>query len=265
MDEQPLQSHDKRTGKLCIVGTGPGSIDQLTVRAERAIEESEYIIGNARYLDLLRPLIEGKTVIRSSMGKEVERAERALALAEHHPVAIVSGGDPGVYGMASIVLEILDRRGIAVPVEVIPGVTAAQAAASRLGSPLSGDHVTISLSDLLTPWEEIERRLSLAFAMGVPVAIYNPRSKGRPDHLARAVAIAGRHRSGETPVGIVQNAYREGEKVMVMRLADLEGCLDLVDMHSIVIIGGEESRRGRIGSDGEGIITPRGYHTKYLY
>jgi len=237
----------------------------MTPRSLRALAESEYVIGNALYLDLVEPLLAGKEVIRSSMGREVERAQLALELARGHVVSIVSGGDAGVYGMASIVLEVLERSGEEIAVEVLPGITAAISAASRLGSPLSGDFVVVSLSDLLTPWEEIERRLDLAFRMGVPVAIYNPRSRGRPHNLAKAVGIARRHARPETPVGVVRAVYREGEETLVTTLGEFCDHVESVDMHSVVIIGGEESRIWRTGEHVRGIITPRGYHRKYVY
>jgi precorrin-3B C17-methyltransferase len=150
-----LPSHDNKTGKLYIVGIGPGSPDALTGQARRALAGADCIIGNAFYLAQIEDLCAGKEIIRSTMGKEVDRAKQCIDLARTRVVAMVSGGDPGVYGMASIVLEVLAHGGDAVEVEVVPGVTAATAAASLLGSPLSGDHVTLSLSDLLTPLEEI--------------------------------------------------------------------------------------------------------------
>ena len=158
-------------GKLYIVGTGPGSTSYLTKRAVQAVDESDYVIGNDFYLNLIREHLDGREVIWSSMGKEVERARKCIELAKNHVVSMVSGGDPGVYGMAGIVLEVLEHDGTDIDFEVIPGVTAATAAASRAGSPLSGDFATISLSDLLTPMEIIEKRLLLAFQMGVPVAL----------------------------------------------------------------------------------------------
>jgi len=261
----PLPSQDNTHNKLYIVSTGPGSLQQITPRALKALAESEIIIGNALYLDLVEPLLAGKQVVRSSMGREVERARQAITLARGHTVAMVSGGDAGVYGMASIVLEVLEHTGEEIEVEVVCGVTAAISAASRLGSPLSGDYVTISLSDLLTPWEVIEHRLDLAFQMGVPVAIYNPKSRGRPQNLAKALAIARRHCRPETPVGVVKDAYRAGEERLIATLGSFEQHLDFVDMHSIVIIGGEESRIWRTNSNDRGIITPRGYHRKYVY
>jgi precorrin-3B C17-methyltransferase len=260
-----LPSHDNPAGKLSIVGIGPGSTDQLSASARHAIEESDIIIGNDTYLSQLGPLVQGKEVIRSRMGEEVDRARRSIDLARTRTVSIVSGGDAGVYGMASIVLEVLEHTGCDIPWEVIPGVTAAQAAAARLGSPLSGDFVTISLSDLLTPIEVIEKRLHAAFSMGTPVVLYNPKSRGRPHNFARAMEIAGGYRSPSTPVGIVRNAYRPGEEVMVVTLGEIGEAEPRVDMHTTVIVGGEESRIWRIGQDVKGIITPRGYHRKYLY
>ncbi|MDN7025138.1 precorrin-3B C(17)-methyltransferase [Methanoculleus sp. FWC-SCC1] len=265
MEVLPLQSRDRTGGRLYIVSTGPGDLQQMTPRALKALAEADSVIGNAFYLDLVEPLLAGKEVITSSMGREVERAKKALERAEHETVAMVSGGDAGVYGMASIVLEVVERSGSSVPVEVVPGVTAALSAASRLGSPLSGDFVTLSLSDLLTPWEVIEERLDLAFRMGVPVALYNPRSNGRPENLAKAVAIARRHATPTTPVGVVKNAFRKGEEILVTTLEAFEDRLDFVDMRSIAIVGGEESRLWRRDADVRGIITPRGYHRKYVY
>jgi len=260
-----LQSEDNQQGRLCIVSTGPGNTRQLTPAALKAIAKADCIIGNDTYIELIQHLIAGKEVIKSRMGEEVNRAQLALELALDKHVAMVSGGDAGVYGMASIVIEVADRTGSPVPVEVIPGVTAATAAASRLGSPLSGDYVTISLSNLLTPWEVIESRLDHAFAMGVPVAIYNPRSRGRPHNLDAALLIASKHRIGTTPVGVVKNAYRPNEERHIMTLEELKADCSLVDMHSIVIIGGEETRIWKVGDDVRGIITPRGYHRKYVY
>jgi precorrin-3B C17-methyltransferase / cobalt-factor III methyltransferase len=259
-----LPSHDKE-GLLYIVGTGPGSLKQMTADAVHAIESSEYVIGNASYLTFLAPLIGGKEVIRSAMGKEVERAVQAVELARHHVVAIVSGGDPGVYGMAGIVLEVLEKSGATISVQVVPGLTAANAAASKLGSPLSGDFCVISLSDLLTPLEVIERRLDGAFSMGVPVVLYNPKSRGRPHNFAAAIGIAKKHLPDTTPLAIVKNAYREGEEIIITTLGDATSKEEFVDMHSTVIIGCMESRLWRMGNNVKGIITPRGYHRKYVY
>jgi precorrin-3B C17-methyltransferase len=237
----------------------------MTPRALRVIAGADYVIGNALYLDPLEPLLSGKTVIRSSMGKEVERAQQAIELARSHTVAIVSGGDAGVYGMASIVLEVLEHSGAAIDVEVIPGVTAANAAASRIGSPLSGDFAVISLSDLLTPLEVIEQRLDAVFSVGIPVVLYNPKSRGRPHNFALAITHARKYLGAETPIAIVRNALRDEEEIIVTTLAEVEKVENAVDMHTTVIIGGKESRIWRMGDDVKGIITPRGYHHKYVY
>ena len=250
---------------LYIVGIGPGSPGQLTGKAREALLQSDVIIGNESYLAQLGPLIEGKEVIRSSMGQEVERAKRSIELSKTRVVSMVSGGDAGVYGMASIVLEVLEHEAAGIPVRVIPGVTAANAAASLLGSPLSGDFAAVSLSDLLTPIEVIEQRLHAAFSMGTPVVLYNPKSRGRPHNFALAMEIAGKYRDSGTPVGIVKNAYREGEEVMVVTLGESALADRIVDMHTTVIVGGEESRIWRNGQHVKGIITPRGYHRKYIY
>jgi precorrin-3B C17-methyltransferase len=252
-------------GRLSIVGIGPGNPALLTSRAREALAAAEYIIGNDTYLAQLGPLIAEKKIIASSMGKEVERAQRSVELAREALVAIVSGGDAGIYGMAGIVLEILEHEGLDINWEVVPGITASQAAASLLGSPLSGDFATISLSDLLTPLEVIERRLHAAFSMGTPLVLYNPKSRGRPHNFAMAMEIARTYRPAATPIGIVRNAYRDGEEIIITTLGAIATFEEKVDMHTTVIIGGEESRIWRIGEDAKGIITPRGYHKKYLY
>jgi precorrin-3B C17-methyltransferase len=261
-----LPSHtETKKGSLAIVGIGPGRREYITPHALKAIAGADYVIGNASYLDPLEPLLSGKTVIRSSMGKEVERAQEAIKLARSHAVAIVSGGDAGVYGMAGIVLEVLEHSGADIEVEVIPGVTAANAAASRVGSPLSGDFAVISLSDLLTPFEVIEQRLDAMFSIGIPVVLYNPKSRGRPHNFSRAIEYARKYLGPETPLAVVRNALRDNEEVIITTLAGVEKVQDTVDMHTTVIIGGKESRIWRMGEDVKGIITPRGYQHKYVY
>jgi precorrin-3B C17-methyltransferase len=252
-------------GSLTIIGLGPGKREYMTARALRAVAAADYVLGHSSYLEPLEPLLTGKTVIASSMGKEVERARQAIELARSHAVAIVSGGDAGVYGMASIVLEVLEHSEEVVDVEVIPGITAANAAASRVGSPLSGDFAVISLSDLLTPLEVIEKRLDAFFSVDIPVVLYNPRSRGRPHNLAMAVVHARKYRAGTTPVAIVRNALRDDEETIIMTLGEIESAIEKIDMHTTVIIGGSESRIWRMGDNVKGIITPRGYHRKYVY
>lgn len=260
-----MQSPAEQSGSLSIVGIGPGSRDQMTARALKTVAGADVVIGNDSYLSQLEPLLAGKEVIRSSMGKEVERAKAAIDLAMTRRVAIVSGGDAGVYGMAGIVLEVLEHAGIELPVEIVPGVTAATAAASRTGSPLSGDFAVISLSDLLTPYDVIEKRLHAVFSAGMPVVLYNPKSRGRQKNFSKAAGIAKKYLPDSTPVALVKNAYREGEEIVITVLGDVLEHEDFIDMHTTVIIGGEESRIWRMGSDARGIITPRGYQRKYLY
>ena len=257
--------HTKPTGSLSIVGLGPGKREYMTARALKVIAGAEYVLGHAMYLGPLEPLLAGKQVISSSMGKEVDRAQQAIDLAKKHAVAIVSGGDAGVYGMASIVLEVLEHDGADIKVEVIPGVTAANAAASRVGSPLSGDFAVISLSDLLTPLDIIEKRLDAVFGLGIPVVLYNPKSRGRPHNFAMAVEHARKHLAEGTPIAIVKNALREDEATIITTLGKIEEHEPAIDMHTTVIIGGSESRIWRRGDDVKGIITPRGYHRKYVY
>jgi len=261
-----LPSHaEKKKGSLAIVGLGPGKMEYMTARALSAITGADYVLGHSGYLEPLEPLLTGKNVISSSMGKEVERATQAIELARSHMVALVSGGDPGVYGMASIVLEVLEHVGGTLDIEVIPGITAANAAASRAGSPLSGDFAAISLSDLLTPLDVIEKRLDAFFSAGVPVVIYNPKSRGRPHNFALAIEHARKYRAGTTPVAIVKNALRDDEDTVITTLGEIEVSAEKVDMHTTVIIGSSESRIWRMGNNVKGIITPRGYHNKYIY
>ena len=167
--------------------------------------------------------------------------------------------------MASIVLEVLEHSGIEIEIEVIPGVTAANAAASRVGSPLSGDFAVISLSNLLTPLEIIEKRLDAIFSIGIPVVLYNPKSRGRPHNFALAVEHARKYLGSETPIAIVKNALRENEETIITTLKKIEAHESAIDMHTTVIIGGSESRIWRMGNNVKGIITPRGYHHKYVY
>jgi len=256
--------------KLYIVSIGPGRTDLMTVAAQKAILESEYVIGNTTYLDQIGPLLPGKKIITSSMGEEITRARHALELASAgNTVSIISGGDAGVYGMAGIVLEIAEKEcagaddadaDAGTRIQVIPGVTAANAAASILGSPITSDFASISLSDLLTPWEDIEKRISGAAASDFVIVLYNPKSRNRNTNFARCIEIVKRHRSGSAPVGLVKNAYRDGERAVVATLERVLDYDDFVDMHTTVIIGNSESRIW-----GERIITPRGYHRKYDY
>jgi adenosylcobyric acid synthase len=242
-------------GKLWVVGIGPGDIDHMTPAARRAIETAEVVAGYKTYLDLIPELIAGKELLSSGMRQEVERCRLALESAESgRKVALVCSGDAGVYGMAGLVLELLDGR--ALEVEMVPGVSAVQAAAARLGAPLMHDFAVISLSDLLTPWSLIRQRLEAAGSADLVVALYNPKSRGRTTQIGAAREILLRHRDPRTPVGIVRNACRAGEQVTVTDLVSLPE--HEIDMFSLVLIGNRST-----GLDGAGrMVTPRGYAAK---
>jgi len=247
-------------GKLYVVGLGPGSTELLTPQARAVLAESQVVVGYRTYLGMIRPLLAGKEVMESGMMHEVARAAAALDRAvAGETVALVSGGDPGVYGMAGLVHEMLMARGWRreeIGVEVVPGIAALNAAAALLGAPLMHDFAAISLSDLLTPWETIAQRIDLAAQADLVIALYNPRSRRRFEPLAEARRILLRHRSEETPVGVVQAAYREGQRVVV---TDLNGLLEQeIDMQTIVLVGSS-----RTLVYGGSMVTPRGYGEKY--
>ncbi len=252
-------SQSRSQGRLYIVGIGPGSVEHLTKRAHDVLTESEYIVGNGTYLDQISEVIKNKKIIRSGMGGEIERAKKAVKLSKDHVVSIISGGDANVYGMAGIVLEVVQKSGD-IELEVIPGVTALSAAASLLGAPVVSDFAVISLSDLLTPVEVIERRLKSAAEADFVIALYNPKSRSRKENFGSAIEIIISYRSDETPVGIVKNATREGEKVVATTLGRITEHNDDIDMSTIVLIGNSESRLW-----GNRMITPRGYQRKYEY
>ncbi|HXE97474.1 MAG TPA: cobyric acid synthase, partial [Dongiaceae bacterium] len=250
---------------LYIVGTGPGAASHLTEAARQAIQASDIIIGYDSYVELVRPLLEGKQVLSTGMMKEVQRCREAIRLARAgEAVALVSGGDSGIYGMAGLVLELVEadaRQDPELPqpdVRIIPGISAVQAAAALLGAPLMHDFAVISLSDLLTPWDLIKTRLEAAARADFVIAIYNPRSKSRRTQIEEARSIILTQRPPETPAGIVRNACRDAQTVTVTTLGKL---LDHeIDMTSIVLIGNASSF-----VDAEGrIVTPRGYAAKYL-
>ena len=250
--KQP-RNHGPWPGRIYVVGIGPGGPPDRTRRAEAAIAESGVVIGYTRYLELIRDLTEGKEKIASGMTREKERCGIALErAAAGENVALVSSGDPGVYGMAGLVLELAGARGSAVPIEIVPGVSAANALAARLGAPLMCDFATLSLSDLLIPWETIRGRLEAVAAADLVTALYNPRSQTRTAHLDEAAAIFRRHRPGTTPVGVGTAVGTPEERI---RLSDLDRFLELeIDMRSVVIIGNRSTKRV-----GEWIVTPRGY------
>jgi adenosylcobyric acid synthase len=248
--------------KLYVVGIGPGDLKHMTYEAREAIASAEVVVGYQTYLDLIEPLLAGKELFSSGMMREVERCAEALRIASSgRTVALVSGGDAGVYGMAGLVLELAaDAVGAIheLPLQqpeivVVPGVSALQAAAAVLGAPLMHDFAVISLSDLLTPWDVIERRLTAAAAADFVVAIYNPRSKGRVRQIERARELLLAARRGETPVGIVRNACRAGEERVVTTLAEMLN--HSIDMFTLVMVGNSAT----FVDDKGRMITPRGY------
>ena len=252
-------------GRVAIVGLGPGAAAWRTPGADAAIAGATDVVGYGLYLDLVGPQAAGCARHAYPIGAEEERAKAALALAaEGRSVALISSGDAGVYGMASLLFELLDsaggdgdtrgRRGIELAVE--PGISALQAAAARAGAPLGHDFCAISLSDLLTPWPAIERRLRAAAAADFVVALYNPASKRRRGRLADARAILAAHRPPDCPVAVARNLGREGERVSLTTLADLAE--DDIDMLTILVVGSSRTRRLAHGGRAW-LYTPRGY------
>ncbi|MER6061097.1 precorrin-3B C(17)-methyltransferase [Streptomyces sp. NPDC001792] len=238
-------------GRLAVVGLGPGARDLLTPRAAAELRRASVLVGLDQYVDQIRDLLRpGTRVLESGLGAEEERACTAVAQArEGHAVALIGSGDAGVYAMASPALaEASDD----IDVVGVPGVTAALAAGAVLGAPLGHDHVSISLSDLHTPWEVIERRVRAAAEADIVVTFYNPRSRGRDWQLPKALAILAGHREPTTPVGVVRNASRPDESSRVTTLAELDPAT--VDMMTVVTVGNTATRiiAGRM-------VTPRGY------
>ncbi|KJS10817.1 MAG: cobalt-precorrin-3B C(17)-methyltransferase [Peptococcaceae bacterium BRH_c8a] len=227
----------------------------MSIRAREALADAEVIVGYITYIDLIRDFIGEREVISTGMTREIERCRKAVEVASAgRRVAVVSSGDPGVYGMAGLVLEIMEAQGLlgVIPVEIIPGITSATASAAKLGAPLMHDFAVISLSDLLTPWETIAKRLEAAARADFVIVLYNPASKKRTWQIEKAQEIFLRHKPPTTPVGIVKNAARAEETVVI---TDLQGLLaHPVDMLSTVIVGNRSTRQA-----GNFMITPRGY------
>lgn len=240
--------------KLYVVGLGPGKLSQMTKKASEAISESDVIVGYGVYVDLIAPMTEGKEIITTPMKKEVDRCRMAVeAAVSGKTVSMVCSGDSGVYGMAGLIYEVLsDYKQHEVTVEVVPGITAAVSAAAVLGAPLTHDFAVISLSDLLTPMEDIEKRLALASQAGFVICLYNPSSKKRADYLKRACTIVMENLPPETPCGYVKNIGRDGEEAVILTLSELKEAK--VDMFTTVIIGNKTTKV----VDGK-LVTPRGY------
>lgn len=229
----------------------------MTLKAREEIENAEVIIGYQTYVKLIQRLIKGNVeVISGNMGQEVNRARTAIKKAqENKRVAVVSSGDAGVYGMAGIVLEVAAHKKVSIPIDVIPGVTAATAAAATLGAPLVGDFAAISLSDILTPWSLIAKRLRAAAESDFVIVLYNPQSKGRKKPLTEAHRILLEFRDPKTPVGIVKKAKRNEEETAITSLRDMLNFE--IDMATILVIGNSTTYtiNGKM-------VTPRGYNIK---
>jgi len=252
-------------GRLAIVGIGPGAAAWRTPEASRAIAEATDLVGYGLYLDLLGDALAGKIRHDGAMGAEEARARHALDLAaEGRSVALICSGDAGIYALATLVFELMDREDKAawnrLAIRVAPGISALQAAAARAGAIINHDFCTISLSNLLTPWEAIERRVKAAAEGDFVIAFYNPVSQRRRDQLPTAKGILLAHRPAETPVIIARNLGRPGETLTVVRLADLD--VEMVDMLSIVLVGNSETKAVRRG-ERLWVYTPRGYAKKW--
>ena len=237
--------------KRYVVGIGPGRPEEMTLRAARALEACDVIAGYGVYVELVKPLFPGKEYIVTPMRQETERCRMAIDSARAgRTTAVISSGDAGVYGMAGLICELADGAGV--DVEIVPGVTAALSGAAALGAPLGHDFAVISLSDLLTPWEKIERRLELAAEADMCVALYNPASKRRADHLRRACDILLRRASPDTVCGVARNIGRAGEETAVMTLKALADYS--ADMFTTVFVGNSQTK-----VIGGRMVTPRGY------
>ena len=243
-------------GKLFVLGIGPGGLDYMTARTRQLIEMSDAVAGYNKYIELINPLVRDKEIISTGMTKEIERVDMAIdAAASGKTVSLVCSGDSGIYGMAGLVYERMDEKNTQIEVEVSPGVTAGIAAGSLLGSPLTNDFITISLSNLLTPTETVKKRIITAAQSDMATAVYNPISKRRKELIEFLKNQFLQFRDKSTPVGIVTHALREGQRVEIRTLEDF---LDAeMDMNSILIIGNSDTCiiNGKM-------VTRRGYERK---
>ena len=254
----------KENGKLFIIGIGPGEINGMSRRAYSALESADFVVGYKKYIELVSSLIQGKNVSSNGMTGEIERCLKAFELAcRGHKVALICSGDSGVYGMSSPLLEIASGKS-SVEIEIIPGISAAMSGGAILGSPIAHDFATISLSDALTPWTVIEKRLKYSAKADMCIVLYNPMSHKRKDTLFRACGILLNEISGETVCGIAKNIGREGEEREICTLQELQN--KQLDMFSTVYIGNSMTKRIKViinNSEKEYMVTPRGYLEKY--
>ena len=260
MNQTNTQSNNK-TGKIFLVGFGPGNAEAMSYRAREAIELSDVVIGYSTYIKLVKDLLDGKEVVRKGMTEEIDRCIEAYDQAKlGKTVSLISSGDIGVYGMAGPTYEVLLQSGWTpdsdIEVEIVPGATALSACASLVGAPLTHDFCSISLSDLLTPWPRIANRIDAAGRSDFVVALYNPKSGRRTQQIVEAQRILLRYRKPDTPVAIVKSAYREAQNIQMVRLDEMKDCK--IGMLTTVLIGNSTTfmREGLM-------ITPRGYANKY--
>lgn len=219
-----------------MVGIGPGNMENMSFRAVDVIKDSDCVIGYKTYINLIKELVKDKEVITSGMRAEIERATLAIEKAKSGKVvSVISSGDSGVYGMAGLVLEVVRNSNYKIHVEVVPGIPSENAAAALLGAPLMHDHVTISLSDLLTPWDVIEKRVRIAAEGDFVVVLYNPKSSERKWQIEKTIEILLSKKSFDTPVGIVKSAMRKKQNLVITKLGDV--LKHPIDMTTILIIG----------------------------
>ena len=242
-------------GKIVVAGIGPGSPADITPAVLNAVKEADVIVGYKYYFQFINDIVKpGAQCIDTGMRKEKERAEEAFRFAEEgNNVCVISSGDAGIYGMAPLVFEMKKEKGSDIEVEVLPGISAFQKAASLLGAPIGHDFCIISMSDLMTPWKTIEKRIFAAASADFVTAVYNPKSKGRYWQLNRLVEIFLTERDPQTPVGYIRQAGREEQEVVVTTRAELD--IEKIDMFTMVIIGNSQSYQFQ-----DKIITPRGYY-----
>lgn len=237
--------------KVYVVGIGPGNQEEITPRARKVLEASDVIVGYTVYVDLIKEMVKNKRVLATPMKQELERCQMAIDEAlKGQIVSVLGSGDAGVYGLAGVIYEMAEAT--ALEIEVIPGVTAACSAAAVLGAPLIHDFCIISLSDLLTPWEKIERRLVMAAEGDFVICLYNPASKKRADYLQKACDLLLQSKEPRTPCGYVRHIGRVGEEKTVCTLGELRE--QQVDMFTTVIIGNSETKMIK-----DHLVTPRGY------
>lgn len=243
------------TGTLQVIGIGPGNPEFMTPEAREAILQADRVVGYITYLDLIKDLVADKVTVGTGMMQEVDRCQQAVDLAvEGYKVVVVSSGDPGVYGMAGLVIELANKvaEEKRPPVHIVPGLSAVNMAAAVLGAPLMHDFAVISLSDLMTPWDLIKKRAALCAEGDMVIALYNPRSKKRVTHLDEVRELVLQHRDPKTPVGIVQKAGRVGQHITISDLEHFHK--EEIDMQTLVIIGNSQTY-----VENGNIITPRGY------